>query len=146
MATLSLAGMDGPRTLEWHHLFSTVEQNVHSSQLKIDEILSPTKKRNTTAHSLGAGHDAGRAAEGRVNAQLARESCDTRLVDGRIFQGLLCQPFNGADLLLLPHNAQPESAMAYHTFDSTTHSISQLTLVHSTITSALPTPPPSVKT
>jgi len=105
MATLSLAGMDGPRTLEWHHLFSRVEQNVHSSKLKIDETLSPTKKRNTTAHLLGTGHDAGRATEGRVDTQLAGESCDTRLVDGRIVHGLLRQPFDGADLLLLPHNA-----------------------------------------
>jgi len=51
-------------------------------------------------HLVGTGHDARGAAEGGVDAKLALEGLDARLVDGGVLQGLGGQLLHGADGLL----------------------------------------------
>ena len=55
---------------------------------------------------LGASHDARRAAEGGVDAELARKGLDARAVDGRVAHDVLGQPLDVADLLLLPQRCR----------------------------------------
>lgn len=55
---------------------------------------------------LGASHDAGGAAEGGVDAKLAREGLDARLVDGRGGHDLVSQPGDVIDLVLWSHTPE----------------------------------------